>query len=201
MTIREAGGPVSSLSIGPRWLIPRYVFVSSPAGAHDVLAATSPAIDKGADIHIQFRLLLGMSLFSMSNKEWKPRRRTLQPIFTKKHVATFARHMSAAADLTANEWTDAQRVDLDGEARRLTLRVLSRSVFGFDLGDRAYDLGPQVARGSSVGDQADDEPGPDAVRWPTPAKRRTWRDRVGAIHAALDDAVARTRRASPPTRS
>jgi cytochrome P450 len=129
----------------------------------------------------------------MSNEDWQPRRRTLQPIFTKKHVATFARHMSAASEELATEWGDAGSVDLDRDARRLTLRVLSRSVLGIDLGDRAYELAPHLERVlTSVTRRAF-----NPVRSPfwlrTPARRRDLRARA-VIHAALDDAVARTRR-------
>ncbi len=193
VTVRNAGGRVCAMSIGPRWLVPRFVVVASPSGAHDVLAATSQSIDKGADAHIQFRLLLGKSLFSMSNAEWKPRRRTLQPIFTKKHVATFARHMSVSADLLAADWLTAGRVDLDQDARRLTMRVLSRSVLGGDLGDRATGLGPDLNVVLSAVTQRVTSPVRSPFWLKTPARRRALRAR-DSIHAVLDDAVARTRR-------
>ncbi len=191
--VRDAGGQVCGISVGPRWLFPRFVMVTSPSGAHDVLAATSSSIDKGADVHIQFRMLLGKSLFSMSNREWKPRRRTLQPIFTKKHVATFARHMSVSADLLATDWVAAGQVDLDRDARQLTLRVLSRSVLGGDLGDRATGLGPHLNVVLSAVMSRATSPVKSPFWLKTPARRRAFRAR-GAIYAALDDAVERTRR-------
>ena len=38
--LRESGGPVTRIVLGPKWMMPPLVFVSSPQGAHDILART-----------------------------------------------------------------------------------------------------------------------------------------------------------------
>ena len=45
-TLRNAGGPVTRIKAGPRWLVPEIVVVTSPQGAHDVLGR-SDAVIKG----------------------------------------------------------------------------------------------------------------------------------------------------------
>ena len=45
--LRDHGGPVVRVPIGPRGLTPQFVIVTSPAGAHDVLAGFDGALDKG----------------------------------------------------------------------------------------------------------------------------------------------------------
>ena len=86
------------------------------------------------------RHLLGPNLFDLTHETWLPRRRALQPVFTKHHVRDFGGHMSQAADTVANSWADGAEIDLDTECRRLTLRALGRSVLGLDLDERADAL-------------------------------------------------------------
>lgn len=35
--LRDVGGPVTRIVLGPRWLVPPALLVTSPQGAHDVL--------------------------------------------------------------------------------------------------------------------------------------------------------------------
>lgn len=135
-TLRDAGGPVSRFTMAPRWLMPPIVVAASPRALHDVLGRRDDAVDK-ATIHQEMRKVLGGNLFDLPHDEWLPRRRALQPVFTKQHVRQFAGDMAEAAEMVAAGWTDGTEVDLDAESRRLTLRALGRSVLGLDLDQRA----------------------------------------------------------------
>ena len=46
--MRDSGGSVTRNVLGPRWAMPPLVFVSSPQGAHDVLARTDAFAERGA---------------------------------------------------------------------------------------------------------------------------------------------------------
>src|SRR6516164_8709982 len=85
--LRDSGGPVTRNVLGPKWMIPPLVFGSSPQGAHDVLARTDAFAERGATpIALELRRLVGDNLLVMPHREWLPRRRALQPIFTKQRV-------------------------------------------------------------------------------------------------------------------
>jgi cytochrome P450 len=188
--VRDAGGPVTTVRLGPRRLVPSFVVVTSPNGARDVLGGTSDAMDKEMVVHVQSRAF-GTNVFNMPHETWKPRRRTLQPLFTKKHVATFAGHMASAADGLAARWTNGSTVDLDAEIRELTLRVIGRSVFGVDLGQR-HELGDNVRVVLTYVTNRSLLP----VRTPTwvpTVPRRRFRRSLAAIHGVIDDAVAQFR--------
>ena len=45
-----------------------------------------------------FRHLLGGNLLILPHDEWLPRRRALQPMFTKQRVSRYAGHMADAAE-------------------------------------------------------------------------------------------------------
>ncbi|TFV58419.1 cytochrome P450 [Mycobacterium sp. PS03-16] len=169
--LRDAGGPVTRLKVGPRWLTPPVVVVTSPQGAHDVLTADRSATDR-MRVHQEVRGVLGANLFVLPNEPWAPRRRLLQPLFTKKAVRVFGGHMAQAAEMVGGRWGDAALVDLDHESRLLTLRALGRSVLGEDLDAHADEVGEALRTALTYAADRGARP-VRAPRWlPTPARRR-----------------------------
>ena len=152
----DAGGPVTRLVLGPKWLLPTAVLIASPQGARDVLGRTDEIADRGGTIStVQMRRLMGGNLLDLPHDQWLPRRRTLQPMFTKQRVARYAGHMAAASQTVVDGWGDGATVDLDTECRTLTLRALGRSVLGLDLEARAETVGPALRTALSwIGDRA-----------------------------------------------
>jgi len=169
--LRNAGGPVTRFSLGPRWLMPPVVLAASPRGIRDILGRKDDTIEKTV-VHQEMRHLLGGNLFDLMHDEWLPRRRALQPIFTKQHVRQFGGHMSQAAEMVTVGWPDGGEVDLDADCRRLTMRALGRSVLGLDLDERADTVAePMQAALKYIADRALRPV--RAPRWlPTPARRR-----------------------------
>lgn len=186
--VRDLAGPVVRLKTGPRHVVPPFVVVTSPQGAHDVLGGSSiDAMDKLTPVHRETRLL-GDNVFNLPYQAWKPQRRTLQPLFTRQHVARFAGHMATAADERASGWADGARVDLEQEMRGLTLRVLGRSLFGVDLDQHASDLGPSIEQVLSYITARGLRPIRAPKAMPTPA-RRGFRKALAHIHAVIDEAI------------
>jgi cytochrome P450 len=141
----DSGGPITRLVLGPKWLLPNLVFIATPQGARDLLGRTDEVADRGrARMAVELRALVGGNLFTLPHERWLPRRRALQPMFTKRQVARYAGHMAAAAQAVADGWRDAAIVDLDTECRKLTLRALGRSVLGLDLDERLAEVGVAV---------------------------------------------------------
>ncbi len=169
--LRQAGGAVTRVQLGPCWLSPPIVFVMSPTGAHDVLARNNEWCDRTL-VHREIRRLMGDNLADLPNTLWRSRKRTLQPVFTRQHVATFGGHMSEVAAMIARGWGEGADIDLDAEARRLTMRVLGRSVLGLDLDERADALAEPL--NVVLAYVADRGMRPVRAPWwfPTPARHR-----------------------------
>jgi cytochrome P450 len=169
--IRDAGGPISRITFGPKWLFPPIVAVTSPEGVRDVLGRTD-ALSERCIIHEEVQNMAGDSLFVLPTESWLPRKRALQPVFTKHHVRAFGGQMSRAAQSFVVRWRDGGAVDLDVECRRLTMQSLGRSVLGVDLAERAEVIAEHMYVASSY--TADRALRPvRAPRWlPTPARRR-----------------------------
>lgn len=185
--IRDAGGPITRIQFGPKWVYPPIVAVMSPNGMRDVLGR-SDASSERCIYHDEVRKMAGDSLWVLPNELWRPRKRALQPVFTKHNVRNFGGHMSAAAQAFVDRWPTGGDVDLDVECRRVAMQSLGRSVLGVDLNER----GDTIARCMHVASSYTTDRAFRPVRaphWlPTPARRRT-RKAVAAMKEITDEMV------------
>ena len=110
--LRDAGGTVTRIQFGPKWLAPPVVAVFSPAGIRDVLGRNDTYAERCL-VHEEVQYLAGDSLFVLPNEPWLPRKRALQPVFTKPNVRSFGGHMSRAAQALCESWPESGEVDLD----------------------------------------------------------------------------------------
>jgi cytochrome P450 len=178
--LRDAGGPVTRLRLGPRWLVPPVVVATSPRAARDILSRSPKEMERNR-VHDEMRDLLGPNLFDLRYRGWLPRRRALQPVFTKHNVHRFGGHIAEVAEAVVDRWPDGARIDLDTEARRVTLGALGRSVLGLDLQSHTDTVADPVR--TAITYIADRGASPlRAPRWlPTPARRRA-RAASAALH-------------------
>jgi cytochrome P450 len=185
--IRDAGGPITRIQFGPKWLFPPIVAVMSPNAMRDVLGR-SDASSERCVIHEEVQNMAGDSLFVLPNEQWRPRKRALQPVFTRHNVRNFGGHMSRAAQQFVDRWPDGGDVDLDKECRRVAMQSLGRSVLGIDLNERADTIARCMHVASSY--TADRALRPvRAPRWlPTLARRRA-RAAVEAMREITDEMV------------
>jgi cytochrome P450 len=191
--LRDSGGSVTRSVLGPRWIAPPLVFVSSPQGAHDVLARTDAFAERAATpIAVELRRLVGDNLLVMPHRDWLPRRRALQPIFTKHHVPRFAGHMAEVAEQLADRWALGAAVDLDAECRELTLRALGHSILATDLADRTELVGAAIRVGGKWAADRGLRPVNLPRWWPTRGQRRA-RAASASLHAFAAEILAECR--------
>jgi cytochrome P450 len=184
-TLRDAGGPVTRFRLGPRWLMPPIVLVTSPEAIRDVLSARDGSVDKTTPVFVELRRAIGSNLADLPHKLWQPRRRTLQPVFTKQRVHEFGGHMALAAESVAENWIDNE-VDLDVESRTLTLRALGRSVLGVDLNDHAEEVSEPLTIALRYAMSRALRPVRAPWWLPTPARRRA-RSASARLHRLTAD--------------
>jgi cytochrome P450 len=200
--LSAAGGPVTRIQLGPKWLLPPIVLVTSPEGIGDLLARNH-VFGERCIVHDEVRHLAGDSLWVLPNERWVPRKRALQPVFTQHNVRTFGGHMSRAAQALVDDWraggglTAGLHVDLDLACRRLTMQSLGRSILGLDLNERGDEIAESMHVASSYA--ADRALRPVRTpRWlPTPRRRRA-RAAVATMLKVADDMLQACR--ADPTR-
>ncbi len=100
---------------------------------HDSFERKSPQMRYG------LAPLLGDGLFISDGETWRRRRRIVAPIVHVAHLPLFAPLMVQAATETAERWASAGRgspIDALSEMATLTAEIISRTVFGQQLGAR-----------------------------------------------------------------
>ncbi len=184
--LRDAGGPVTRVTLGPPWLIPPIVLATSPQGIRDILSVRDGSVDKTSAVATELRRLLGGNLFVLPHTEWLPRRRTLQPVFTRQRVRQFGGHMAEAAEIVCATWREGAEIDLDAQCRTLTLRALGRSVLGLNLDERSDAIAEPLRVATSYAVRRALRPLRAPAWMPTPARRRA-RAAAAAIRELADE--------------
>jgi cytochrome P450 len=172
------------------------VFISSPQGARDVLGRRDAFVDRGTlSWMTELRRVVGGNLLNLVHDEWLPRRRALQPIFSKQNVTQFTGHIVDAAEHISRRWAEKGDVDLGEEMHELTLGALSRSFLGVDLGAQADSVGSAMRQGFTWTADRAFSPVRAPMWLPTPAQRRAYRGSALLHRYAAD--VVRACRANP----
>ena len=122
-------GPVAQFRIGPQLIF----LLSDPAGIEDVLITHASSFAKGRALE-RAKRTLGEGLLTSEGAFHLRQRRLVQPAFHKARVAGYAAAMSRAAVATRDRWVDGASVDLAAEMNRLTLAIVSDTLFGAQVG-------------------------------------------------------------------
>ena len=111
-----------------------------PEHVQHVLVKNAENYHKGLS-HDKLRIALGNGLLTSEGPFWSRQRRLMSPTYTPRGVTRFAEIMtSAAADLLGG-WQPGRTIAVNQEMMVLAMNVISRSMFGIDLGDKYADAG------------------------------------------------------------
>lgn len=115
-------------------------FVSDPDAVRHVLQDNHKNYNKQTRGFAVLRELLGNGLLTSEGSFWLRQRRLAQPAFHRQRLSGFAQMMSDAATDLSTDW--AKRGDtpfeLTADMMKLTLIIVSRALFGTDLGTHAH---------------------------------------------------------------
>jgi cytochrome P450 len=137
---RSRQGGVVPLRIG----MTRGHLVSDPALVRHVLLDNIDNYDKRTPAFDAVRIVLGDGMLTSGGAFWKRQRRIAQPAFHGESVRHFAPIISRLARETADEWeraaTAGDTVDACTDMMRVTLRIVSETLFGDDLAADATEI-------------------------------------------------------------
>lgn len=120
------------------------VLLNHPDYVKDVLVTRHKQFIKGAPLQ-RAKRLLGEGLLTSEGDYHLQQRRLAQPAFHRARIAAFAQAISEHAARTGSRWRDGATVDMADEMMRLTLGVVSKTLFDADLEAEADELAQAFA--------------------------------------------------------
>jgi cytochrome P450 len=117
-----------------RLLGTQLIVINEPSAIRRVLRDNAGNYRKDRLQHRIFANGLEGGLLAAEDQQWRTQRRCLSPIFARKTVMSFAPAMVSAAEALAGRWRDGDKIDAAADMTRLTLDVLSRTIFTTGLG-------------------------------------------------------------------
>lgn len=105
--------------------------VTDPAWARQVLTAPPDVVARSGSFR-KLRTFLGDSLITTEGPAHRTRRRQVQPAFQRQRLEAYAGSMVAAAQATAQQWQDGQRVAMEQQMAALAMDAIGRAVLGVD---------------------------------------------------------------------
>ncbi len=124
--------------------------VSDPAGLKRVLIDKVANYPKMPMEQRFFRALFGDGLLSRDGEPWRTHRRIMAPSFDPRSVAGYAAAMVDASTDFANEWgrlEDGAQIDISADMTRLTLEIISRTMFSADASEMTGVTGLALEQG------------------------------------------------------
>jgi cytochrome P450 len=122
-----------------------FFMLSRPEYAEHVLVAHQDRYVK-AFTYRPLKAFLRDGLLTSEGAVWQRHRRLVQPVFSHRHVQSFAPAIVAAARRRAAQWIPGTTIDVAAEMRTLTMDVTGRVLFGTDLAGDAESVGRAVSR-------------------------------------------------------
>jgi cytochrome P450 len=120
------------------------VFLGHPAYVRHVLQTNARNYVKtGTPDLMMLEPMLGRGLMTADGNEWSEQRRMVQPAFHRERIEPLVPMVAGFAAAMCDSWTET--IDVEAEMSRLTLRVIAKALFGFDLGATAIDFSGAVA--------------------------------------------------------
>lgn len=149
--------------------------VAHPEFAHEVLVGRSREFLKPKR-NMGLGVILGSGLVSNDNYEsWLSQRRMMQPMFHRQRIAALANDMTAAGDNLLSRWKElasiGRPINMTEEMMRVTLEIITRTMFSEDLSGEASKVGVATRVASHFVTNRLQNPLSLPLAVPTPANR------------------------------
>lgn len=136
--VREYGDVV-----GLRILNFRILLINHPDYIEDVLVNHPRKFIKGRVLQANKRVF-GRGLLTSEGDFWLRQRRLVQPAFHRTRIAGYASTMVEYTERLLEEWQDGEERDIHKEMTRLTLQIVSKTLFDADVEHDTQDVGKSL---------------------------------------------------------
>ncbi len=161
-----------------------------PDHLRDVLVTHAAKYTKQHTAFRQIARVLGEGLLTSDGDDWQRQRRMVQPAFARSRMEGYAAAMVDEATRAVGGWRDGEVRELSSDMMELTLRVVSRTLFGHDAGGDVNDVARAMKDFQSLASRPDRPP----AGAPAPWRRRLERS-VETLDRIIHDIIAKRRAA------
>ena len=179
-------GPVVAWEIGER----DSYLVTGPTEIERVLVHDNQDYVKGKRFQQAVGPVLGRGVLTSEGEKWRRQRHLVQPAFHPDRIEGYAGIMTDLTEETIEDWQDGETRDVHADMMALTLRIVSRALFGVDLRDRTDEVGEALGVVTAHAEKMSSRYVPPSV--PTPENRRFQRA-TERLEAIVDEIVAERR--------
>jgi cytochrome P450 len=125
---------------GIRVLNFRNIFINHPDMIEEVLVTNSRKYIKGRVLRAN-RHVFGEGLLTSEGDFWLRQRRLAQPAFHRARIAAYAATMVEYTQRSLESWRNGEERDAHQEMMRLTLQIVTKTLFDADVQREAQDVG------------------------------------------------------------
>lgn len=121
-------------------------FIHDPEVIKEILTVQGPKM-KRTRLFRAFRRFLGNGLFTSDGDLHRQQRKLIKPVFYPQRVAGYGQIMVDSAEEEIATWQDGQTIDVNAAMTRITLKIITRAMFGTALNNAEIE---QVGKDLSV---------------------------------------------------
>ncbi len=160
------------------------IVIARPDWVQEVLMGKPLEFERSDLLNPRENPLLGRGLFTTLNREFRPKRKRMQPAFNHSRVAEYAKIMAEYAEEQAAGWRDGV-FDIHHEMMQVTMQIIGKTMFDRDLSGEADELGETITRLIAE----PNNPLPIPPEWPTPRNIRV-RKAISRLDATVYQMIA-----------
>ena len=132
-------GDIGQFSKGPI----RIVCVNHPALIQSILVENAENLEKMPGVKV-LREFTGDGLLINDGPTWTKHRKLAAPAFHSQRVAQYHHYMVTATDQLHATWCDSQQINIGDELKHLTLNIIGKTLFTYDLETLASGLAKDI---------------------------------------------------------
>lgn len=114
--------------------------LNHPEYIEHVLVHNNTSYEKGEQFQRLLGPLLGNDILNSEGETWRRNRHLLQPAFHPDRIEVYAEMMTELTEEMLTSWSDGETRTIHEDMMELTLRIVSRALFGVDIDQYVDDI-------------------------------------------------------------
>ncbi len=165
--VSEEYGDIVYYKLGSR----KMYLLNNPEHIKDVLVTNNRNFEKSRALK-RTKIVLGEGLLTNEGEPHIKQRRTIQPVFHHERIRSYGDVMAEYASRVGEDWQNGSVVNIHKEMMKLTLSIVSKTIFDSDMESESDEIGQSLTDLVSLFPRLLFPYSEYVDNWPLPANRR-----------------------------